>query len=68
MGNVIGNEHRNVKVITNEEGDWCILEVDGEIVYEGHSIPNHVWLDLIADMDVHTSEEEISQEEMEECF
>jgi hypothetical protein len=29
------------------EGDWCALYVDGEIIHQGHSISPYEWLDLI---------------------
>lgn len=28
-------------------GDWAALVVDGELFHEGHSVPAHVWLDLL---------------------
>lgn len=56
----------NVKLITNESGDWEILSVDGAIFYEGHNIPSHIWLDLLKDMGNETQEEEISDEDMED--
>ena len=37
----------NIEVIQCESGDWIVLKVNGEIEYEGHSIPVFVWLNLL---------------------
>lgn len=31
----------NIKFIDNnkESGDWCIIVLDGEVIYEGHDYP-----------------------------
>lgn len=55
----------NVKLITNKSGDWEILSVDGVVFYKGHSIPNHIWLDLLKNMGNEIQTEEISDEDME---
>lgn len=55
-----------VELTTNESGDWSILEVNGEIVHSGHSVPDHIWLELISEYFKATViETEISDEEME---
>ena len=55
----------NIKIITNESGDWEVLKVDEEEKYSGHSIPNFVWLELLNDLGHKTSIKEISDEDME---
>lgn len=37
-----------VKVLRWKSGDWIALEVDGELVYEGHTIPDAVWVTLLS--------------------
>lgn len=38
-----------VKLLYNGagSGDWYILIVNGEIYFEGHSIPTMIWLNII---------------------
>ena len=54
-----------VETVTNESGDWVVLIVDGEVYYEGHSIPTDEWLMLLKKFGLETIEKEISDEEME---
>ena len=56
----------NLKIIVNESHDWHILISDGEIIYEGHSIPNHVWVDMLIDFGMSVIVREISDEDMED--
>lgn len=32
--------------VTNTEGDWEAIYIDGKLNYEGHSIPAYVWFNL----------------------
>lgn len=32
--------------VTNTEGDWEALYLDGKLNYEGHYIPAYVWFNL----------------------
>ena len=55
-----------IQLISSESGDWKVLKVNGVIRYEGHSIAEHEWLELIhKDFTVDCEEIEISDEEME---
>jgi hypothetical protein len=36
-----------IELITCDSGDWDVLKVNGKIFFEGHEIPDHVWLDLL---------------------
>ena len=56
---------KSVEVITCESGDWEVLKYNGEIVFEGHSIPNYEWMSLLKKLYVSTSSKEITDEEME---
>lgn len=58
----------HIEHITNKSGEWFALKLDGEVFYDGHSIPHWVWLDLIAKAspNVLVDEKEISDEDMEE--
>jgi hypothetical protein len=54
-----------IEVITCESGDWEVLKVDGKIEYEGHDIPEFVWMTLIEKLG-HTADPRIiSDEDME---
>ena len=56
----------NFKIIVNESHDWYILISDGETIYEGHSIPSHVWVDILVDIGVNVIVKEVSDESMED--
>lgn len=36
-----------IEYITCESGDWYVLKEFGQLIYEGHSVPDHVWLALL---------------------
>lgn len=36
-----------IEYITCESGDWYVLKKSGEIIYEGHSVPDYIWLGLL---------------------
>lgn len=55
-----------IKLIGNESGDWKVLKVDDKIYYQGHSIPDFIWLDLLADLCFEVESESISDEDMED--
>ena len=57
-----------VELITNESGDWSVLKKDDKIVFQDHSIPDYIWLALIASFNVETFENTISDEDMEENY
>ena len=47
----------NKIVITNSEcGDWSGIYVNGILFYEGHSIDNSVWIDVIKRYKVFSGE------------
>ena len=54
-----------LEYITCERGDWVVLKIRGEVYYEGHSIPDYVWLGILEDNKVKIKETEISDEQME---
>lgn len=55
-----------IEIISCESGDWEVLKVDDEIYYEGHSIPNEIWIRLLrGKLDVECVESDISDEDME---
>lgn len=37
-----------IKLRNTHGGDWAQLWVDDRLYYEGHSIPEHIWLEVIA--------------------
>lgn len=54
-----------IEYITCPQGDWVVLKIKGETYYEGHSIPDHVWLGILEDNKIKIKETEISDEQME---
>lgn len=43
-------------------GDWVEVIVDGETVYEGHSVPDFIWEGLLEDCGVVVSHEEVVED------
>lgn len=37
---------RTLTYVTNTDGDWEAIYIDGKLNYEGHSIPAYVWFNL----------------------
>lgn len=46
-----------------DTGDWEQLVVDGNVYYEGHSIPNFIWTQLIEDLGFPVAREEVIYDE-----
>ncbi len=38
-----------IQLIGNTTGDWVQMVINNNVVYEGHSIPDFIWLDVLAD-------------------
>ena len=55
----------SIKLTTCESGDWSILSSNEGFEYEGHDIPDFVWLDLIKQLGFKVEKKEISDEDME---
>ena len=53
--------------LINNNDDWEVLQVNfGEdFKYEGHSIPNHIWVELLNILGYEVEKKTISQEDME---
>ncbi len=62
---VIKTNNHLIKLIGNESGDWKVLKIDDKIYYQGHSIPDFIWLDLLADLCFEVESESISDDDME---
>lgn len=56
-----------VELISCESGDYYVLKYNDWIYYEGHDIPNYIWLKLLGEVDdyIEIKETEITDEEME---
>lgn len=37
----------DITYVSDESGDWAAVFVDGEVYYQGHSIPAHIWCYLL---------------------
>ena len=57
-----------IELITCESGDWSVLKVNlGEdFEYQGHSIPDFKWIELLEMLGYKVDYKEISDEDMEE--
>lgn len=53
-----------VDVITNESGDWIVIQLNGELYEEGHSISVYSWLNLIHKLGNEVKIKEVSDEDM----
>lgn len=53
-----------VELINCPSADWQVLKVDDTIMYEGHHIPDSVWLDILENFSA-VKKTEISDEQME---
>jgi hypothetical protein len=56
-----------IQLITCESGDWEVLRINlGEdFSFEGHSIPNEVWIRLIKKLGYVVETIDVSDEDME---
>jgi hypothetical protein len=54
-----------IKYTTYDTGDWAILDVNcGEDFYfEGHNIPDYVWIELLEILGYKVEHEEVCNEE-----
>lgn len=59
-----------IEYITCESGDWVVIKEMGVVFYEGHSVPDHVWLGLLENFvgrgDNDIKQTQISDKDMEE--
>lgn len=57
-----------IELITCESGDWSALRINcgDDFNYEGHSIPDDVWIDLLKELGFEVERKWVSDEEMEE--
>ena len=62
---------KEIEYITEESGNWCVLVVPRtgkmktDFRYEGHSIPEQIWLDIFKKIGYQVSQRCISDECME---
>ena len=55
----------SIKLISCESGDWHVLSSSEGFEYEGHDIPDHIWINLIRQLGYEVKKKEISDEDME---
>ena len=56
----------SIEQVSSEDGDWTVILVDGKVHYEGHSIPDFYWRELLRSFGVDIYHREISPKDMEE--
>lgn len=54
-----------VKLISNTSGDWTVAKLDGEVFYQGHDGYSELLENLLWELNIPLTREEISDEEME---
>jgi len=54
-----------IELITCDSGDWSVLKMNNVVEYEGHSISDFEWVELIRNLGFKVEEKEISNEDME---
>lgn len=47
-------------------GDWVQMIINHNLVYEGHSIPDFIWLDVLEDTNFEVLQTEVNEEEENE--
>jgi len=52
-----------VVIVSSEEGDWQGLYIDGELKYEGHSIPIFI---LLKELGIEENTREVGNDYLEE--
>lgn len=57
-----------VELIDNVGGDYSVLIVDDEVFYEGSSIPDFAWVDLLKTLNVRVFQKTVSDKDMEAGF
>lgn len=55
-----------VKVTMNESNDWVMVEYNGEIIHQGHSISNIDFCCILREIGINVKERVVSDEAMEE--
>jgi len=57
-----------IELIENDSGDWAVLKLNDKIFFEGHTIPDFIWLELIEKIKpgIDTSVKTVTDEEMEQ--
>jgi hypothetical protein len=55
-----------VKVIMTEANDWVVIQFNGEIIHEGHSISNTDFCCILREIGVDVKEKLISDKAMEQ--
>lgn len=54
----------DIKVVTSSDGDWVVVLINGSVDYEGHSIPDSYWIDLLSSFGFRITSYEISKDAM----
>lgn len=62
---------RKIEQFKDYYGEWEVIKVDGEVVYEGHGSDSGVWTDILVDyfdakVEVHVNEDENYEQWWEE--
>jgi hypothetical protein len=37
----------SIKTVATKDGDWIAVLINGQVDYEGHSIPDRYWIELL---------------------
>jgi hypothetical protein len=56
-------QKNRIEISSHKNGDWVKMIINGNTLYEGHSIPTCIWLDVLEDTNFEVSQTEYSDEE-----
>ena len=57
----------SIRVVSTKDGDWTAVLVNGSVDYEGHSIPDFYWINLLKSFGFDAKQlPEITTEQMQE--
>lgn len=56
-----------VVVVECEDGDWTEIYLDGAEVYQGHSVPDDIWIGLLKKAGYKVDERTVSAHELGAC-
>jgi hypothetical protein len=57
----------NIKIINDYVGEWIQLFIDDNLEYEGHDIPEHIWIKLLTQFGHNVQSKELKYKICDFC-
>ena len=54
----------SIKVVESQSGDWTVVQINGDIDFEGHSVPVQYWIDLMRSYGFNIKRETVTDDQM----